>query len=136
MTFGKNRVCLGAKSKDKEYELIRFCNKLNTSVVGGASKLFSYFINNYDVDKIVSYCDIRYATGNLYEKLGFNFVHQSKPNYFYTKGGKRFNRFSFAKHKLVNMGYDKNKTERQIMLDLGYNRIYDCGCKKFVWERK
>lgn len=35
MTFGKKRLALGnKKSNNDEYELIRFCNKLNTSVVG------------------------------------------------------------------------------------------------------
>jgi hypothetical protein len=30
----------------------------------------------------------------------------------------------------------KNKTEIEIMKDLGYNRIYDCGCMKFEWVKK
>ena len=39
MTFGKMRHTLGSNSEDLSdcWELVRFCNKLNTSVVGGAS---------------------------------------------------------------------------------------------------
>ncbi|MFW5848018.1 MAG: hypothetical protein ACOCVF_03800 [bacterium] len=43
MTFGKRKIS-GSKSR---LEMIRFCNKINTQVIGGASKLFKYFINNY-----------------------------------------------------------------------------------------
>ena len=46
MCFGKRRVNLGKKTTNEgEYELLRFCNLLNTSVIGGASKLFKYFID-------------------------------------------------------------------------------------------
>ena len=33
------------------------------------------------------------------------------------------------KKKLIKMGYDSNKTEFEIMSDMGYLRIYDCGNK-------
>jgi hypothetical protein len=39
------------------------------------------------------------------------------------------------KHKLVEMGYDANKTEFQIMdEDVKAHRIYDCG--NAVWKYK
>jgi len=50
---------------------LRFCNKLNYSVVGGASKLFKHFIKNNKPKNIISYSDNRYFDGSLYEKLGF-----------------------------------------------------------------
>ena len=34
--------------------------------------------------------------------------------------------------KLVKQGHNKSKTEKQIMLELGYNRIYDVGNLKFL----
>jgi hypothetical protein len=33
---------------------------------------------------------------------------------------------------LVKEGFDKNKTEREIMEERGFNRIYDCGNKKYI----
>jgi hypothetical protein len=53
MTFSKSRVGVG--KKEDGYELVRFCNKLNTRVVGGASKLLKYFIQIYNPSKIISY---------------------------------------------------------------------------------
>lgn len=136
MTFGGNRVCLGGKKKSFEYELLRFCNAKFTSVVGGASKLFSHFVSVHDPQKVISYCDKRWGIGGLYQNLGFNKAKDTPPNYFYVRGGKRFGRFVFRKNVLVAKGHDPNKTERQIMYELGYNRIYDCGSMKFEWRKK
>ena len=49
MTFGKMRKTIGTNDNGLSdcWELVRFCNKLNTSVVGGASKLFKHFIKAY-----------------------------------------------------------------------------------------
>jgi hypothetical protein len=130
MTFSKGRVIMGGK-KD-EWELNRFCNKLNTTVVGSASKLLNYFIKNHKPNKIISYSDIRLFDGKLYEKLNFNKISTSKPNYWYIIGDLRYYRFSFNKKKLIKDGYDPNKTEEQIMFDRKIYRIYDCGNVR--WE--
>jgi hypothetical protein len=129
MTFGKGRVIMGGNSN--QYELLRFCNKLNTSVIGGADKLLKYFIKTYQPKEIISYADRRWSQGNLYEKLGFNFIHNSKPNYFYINQNVREYRFNYRKNILVKQGYDINKTEREIMLDRKIYRIYDCGAKLY-----
>ncbi len=135
MTFGKNRKALGQNHKYGEWEMLRFCNLMNRSVIGGASKLFKYFLKEYYVEKITSYSDNRFFNGNLYENLGFNFSHTTKPNYFYVINDRRENRFNYRKDVLVSEGFDKNKTEHQIMLDRGIYRIYDCGNKKWVYEK-
>ena len=137
MTFGHPRINLGSKQPTKgNYELIRFCNKLNTSVVGGASKLFKYFIEKYKPQTITSYCDRRWSIGNMYKKLGFELDHFSTPNYFYIEGNNRKNRFKYRKSELIRKGYDKNKTEKEIMVERGLRRIYDCGTMVFKWKKE
>lgn len=54
ITFGSKRKSLGQKSKEGEYELLRFCNKLGNTVIGGASKLFNKFIKKHDPDLVIS----------------------------------------------------------------------------------
>lgn len=127
MSFGGLRKSLGSKNKKDNYELLRYCNMLNTTVVGGAQKLLKWFIKNYHPKEIISYADRRWSKGNLYHKIGFNLVGITKPNYFYIIGNKRENRFKYRKNILVENGYDKNKTEHQIMLDKKIYRIYDSG---------
>lgn len=133
LVMGKLRKCLGSSSNPNSYELLRYCNKLNTCVIGGASKLLKYFETNYHPRMVISYADRRWSNGNLYTKLGFNEPTYSKPNYFYTKDYKnRENRFKYRKDILVKQGYDKTLTEKQIMQQRGYKRIYDCGTLKFT----
>lgn len=135
MTFGKTRY-----DDSAEYELLRFCNKLNYTVVGGASKLFKYFIKNYNPNSIVSYSDRRWNTGNVYKQIGFEFLHNSKPNYYYIEKNIHhiiFSRYQFQKHKLKDKlnNYDDQLTEIENMCNNGYRRIYDCGNSKWLWSK-
>ena len=132
MTFGKKRLFMKSKSKsDREYELLRFCNKLNTNVIGAASKLFKYFVKNYDIGSITTFADRSHSQGKLYETLGFNFIHKTPPNYYYIINKKRKHRFGFRKDVLVSQGYDKNMTEHEIMLSRKIYRIFDAGSLKY-----
>lgn len=134
MTFGLPRINMGGKKEEGSYELVRFCNKLNTNVVGGASKLFRHFVETMNPIGIVSYSDKRWSLGNLYKVLGFKHTHDSKPNYFYVDGMERKNRFGFRKSVLVNEGYDREKSEHEIMMDREIYRIYDCGTMVWKWK--
>ena len=130
MTFGKLRKNLGSKNKINEYELLRFCNKIDYQVVGGASKLLNHFIKTIKPLSIISYCDRRWSNGNLYIKLGFRHSHTSNPSYYYLINGDRKNRFSYRKDILIKK-YDcpKEISEHNFCLSKGWYRIYDCGCE-------
>lgn len=124
MTFGKPRF-----GGNYNYELIRYSSKLNTSVVGGASKLLNAFKKEY-TGIIVSYADRKWSTGNMYEKLGFIVDGKTDPGYVYYHINKKtvHNRLNFQKHRLINMPfYDVNLSEYEIMKLNGYERIWDCG---------
>ena len=131
MTFGGLRGSLGSKSDKNTWELLRFCNKINVSVVGGASRLLKYFLKMYTPKELISYADRRWSMGNMYEKLGFKFIHDSKPNYWYIDRLNRLHRYNFRKDVLIREGFDKDKSEHEIMLERGIYRIYDCGNKKY-----
>jgi len=125
MTFSKPRF-----NSNYEWELVRFCNKLNTKIIGGASKLLTYFEKMHNPKSIISYADRRYSNGNLYKTLGFAFVRCSRPNYFYTKDLSTLeSRMKYQKHNLSEMleEFDSEITESQNMFNNGYRRIWDCG---------
>jgi hypothetical protein len=128
MMFGKRRVAMGKKtSEEGEFELLRFCSKLNTNVVGGGNKLFKHFVKNYDPKMITTYTDRSWSNGNLYNQLGFKYEGKTDPNYYYIIDGIRHHRFNFRKDILVKEGYDPSLTEHQIMLNRKIYRIYDSG---------
>lgn len=122
--------------KDDEWELTRFCNKINTSIIGSASKLFKYFINKYKPKKVISYSDNSMFDGSVYEKLNFIFDGESKINYKWVINKKREHKSNYRKERLVKRGYDPNKSETEIMYDEGYFKIWDCGLKRWIWESK
>jgi len=112
-----------------EYEILRFCSKLNTTVIGGASKLFKYFVENYDPKSIITFVDRSWSSDDLYLNLGFKFIHKTKPNYDYVINGKRIDKNVFEKHILIKEGFDVNKN----MQNKKYYRIFDSGSIKFIF---
>ncbi len=131
MTFSKPRQGIG-KKRENAYELVRFVSK--KTVVGGASKLLKYFIKEYSPELVYSYSDNQYSVGNLYKILGFSLENNTSIGYRYYDpvNKKMYHRYNFTKYKLVDMGYDKDKTEKEIMDELGYLRIWDCGSKTWI----
>jgi hypothetical protein len=135
MTFSKPR-----DNKNKTIDLSRFCNHSEYLVSGGASKLLSYFLKNYGhlYESVVSFSDNSYSNGNVYMALGFDLVNNLKPDYKYTISNKTFHKSGFRKSSIFKK-FDipenlKNISEWGIMQYLGYDRIWDCGKKK--WEIK
>lgn len=135
MTFCKLRKNLGNSNTENKYELLRFCNKLNTTVIGGAGKLLKAFESDNNVSEIVSYADRRWSIGGLYEQLGFTHSHNSQVNYFYIIDGLRKNRFGYRKDLLISKyGCEKTDTEHNFCYNKGWYRIYDCGTMVFKKE--
>jgi hypothetical protein len=70
-------------------------------VIGGASRLFKYFLNQYSPESVHSYCDLRWGNGDIYQKLGFKLLKQTEPDYFYIQNRERINRIRLQNHKLT-----------------------------------
>jgi len=132
MTFCKSRFDLKL-----QYEMSRFCNKINTTVIGGASRLFKHFINNVNPDSVVSYSDRRYFDGILYKNLNFTFVHNTPPNYYYILNNYKIiqHRMNWQKHKISKRLpiFDSNLSEWENMKNNGFDRIWDCGHSKWIF---
>ena len=118
------------------YEVIRLCNKLDSTVIGGTNKLLKKFISDINPQEIIVHIDKRWLSVDLYENLGFVHMCDNNPNYFYTHNQKRENRFKYRKSELIKQGFDKEKTEHEIMLERGIYRIYDCGTTALKWIKK
>ena len=133
MTFGHRKI---TKGNYKDWEMIRFCNKINYTIVGGASKLLSHFIKDNKPEQILTYADLRFSKGSLYDQLGFKLKHFSKPGYWYLIGDQLKHRSGFMKHRLKNIlkTFDENLTEYENMKNNGYDRVWDCGHAVYHWN--
>ncbi|XAI94013.1 putative Hef-like homing endonuclease [Pseudomonas phage vB_Pa-PAC2] len=119
-----------------DYELLRYAT--SCSVLGGASKLFSHFVKNNIPNSIVSYSQNEWNTGNVYRILGFKQEPKINIGYWYVSPDfcKVYHRTNYTKKKLIEHGFNSNKSEHQIMEVRGFRRLYDCGNTKWVWENK
>ena len=131
MTFGKSRF-----DKNIEYELLRFCNLKNTSVIGGASKLLKYFERINDPKSLISYAKRDWSQGKIYEKLGFVFKHNTEPSIFWVDSKKItiHSRQKFQKHKLKdipNFDFNEKLTADENLFKNGYRKYFDSGNKVY-----
>ena len=134
MTFSKPSISKGIRlSQDNVWEMNRFCSLKNLIVSGGASKLFKAFIHQHQPNQIITYSDNRWNTGSIYQSLGFTEISHTPPNYWYIDFANyyRIHRFSLRKNKQD----DPTLTEWQNRLNQGYDRIWDCGNKKWEWNK-
>jgi hypothetical protein len=145
MTFDNNRSYNKEKNHNENiYELKRFATKLNYNVVGIGSKIFTYFLENYKPKKVISFLDIRWLNinkQNIYQILGFNKEKVLNPDYSYLNfnlyKNKRLHKFAFGKNSLKKKFpdlYSEDKSEWEIMQEAGYDRIWDCGKIKYVYD--
>ena len=141
MTFSHVRHTIGKYTKDSEtYELSRFCSRIGTSVVGGASKLFKHFIDTYHPRKVISYSDRAHTSGHLYMVLGFMEVRRSSPGYVWVdmRTERAYHRANAQKRNIRNFlkddTIDLSKTEREIMTEHGYVQVFDSGVITWEWQ--
>ena len=135
MVFARRRGGMGSTKNNGEWELARFCNKLEWHVVGGASRLLNYFIKNNHPSSIYSFASHDISNGGLYEHLGFKKESDMVGSYWYIEPStlNRLHRLNFTKRKLKEMGYDADNTEFEIVTEqLGLWKIYDSGMTKYI----
>ena len=124
-SIGKSRY-----DKKIKWELLRYATISSFSVQGGLGKLLAYAKTDIGFDSIVSYANLNWGKGTIYEKLGFVLQNISKPNYYYAKNDlKIHSRVKFQKHKII--GKAEGNSEKEIAQNMGYFRFFDAG--NAVW---
>ena len=107
-------------NSNNEYEILSNCNKLNTNILNSNNKLIEYFKAKYQPSSITILVDRRYSNGNEYKDLGFNFIKNTEPIYWY-----------FDKNSIIKFSRFKIKPEDESTLDKRFLKIFDCGSIKF-----
>ncbi|NQU53209.1 MAG: hypothetical protein HQ522_11800 [Bacteroidetes bacterium] len=136
--FGEQLVQVMTFRTHKKYqnEIARFCSLQGFSIPGGAGKLLKYFERQYAPKALISFANRRWSQGNVYEKLGFTFLRNTPPNYFYFRENENilYKREHFQKHKLPGLleNFFPELTEIQNMLNNKYRIIFDCGNKLYL----
>lgn len=108
-------------------ELARMCFAHDTSVRGGASKLLKRVVDVVKADGfagLMSYAELRYGEGGVYDKCGFTLVAETLNNYAYTDGFQRFNRFKYRAQP--------GKSEKEVIAAAGVRAVWGSGNKVYL----
>lgn len=137
MTFKK------CDEKGETWDLNRYATNIEYICQGLGSKIFNTFAKKFQPKTVKSFADRRWTTDpsdNLYIRMGFHLDCVLNPDYRYydhthhTQG--RLHKFMFRKEKLhKKYGFPLEMTETEMVRQLGYDRIWDCGLYRFVWTR-
>jgi len=144
-TFGGNDR---GPNKERQWTLSRYATRI--SVVGGASRLLSAFVEDFDPSLIKSFSDNRYFTGAMYVQLGFDLDAELPPEYqvYHIKTGllpKAAWQRREIPARIAQLGSKEtfdpdpekdSRTETTMTYLLGARRVYDCGKKRWIWRKK
>lgn len=109
-------ACMQYILKKNEIHIQRFCTLLNTSVIGGFSRLLKQIEQKEKANKVVNFVDLRYGSGKQLLKMGF-IKEKQYLSFNWTDYKNTFHRSKFK----ANTGYQFNLL-----------KIWDCGQAKYI----
>lgn len=115
-----------------KYVLNRYAT--SARVPGGFQKLLKYFQVNHQYAEILSFADLRWSEGGVYETSNFKLDKVLPPDYRYVIGTKTYHKFSFRRKKLETFlpNFDPALSEVQNMRNAEYYRLWNCGLLRYV----
>jgi hypothetical protein len=119
-------ACMGVRKIRNDIEISRFANLLFTTVRGGFSRLLHYIEKLYKPNQVISFCDLRYSNGLIYEKFGFT-LERIRLGWNWTDKIYTYNRLQCV----ANMD-QRGLSEAEHARELGWYKIYDAGQAKYV----
>jgi len=140
MTFGKSRY-----NKNYQREWLRYASK--NKVHRALTAMRNYFIEKYQPESVVSYCDAGKFNGGMFEVLGFKLLRWSHPSlHWYNPKTQQH----FTDNEVRRMGAcrilqipqeDRHINENGELVDNcfimkreGFVEIYDAGQKTFIYN--
>jgi len=141
MTFGKPRY-----NRNFQWELLRYCSI--KSITGGAERIFRHFVQDFNPESVISYCDYSKFQGRVYKKLGFELKDEDvEPSrHWHYVGSVKYDsglRLHITDNLLRQRGFDqlfhtsygKGTLNEELMIAEGYLPVYDCGQGVYIWKR-
>lgn len=145
MTFSKIAPSRGQALEAGKVSLVRFA--LAGSVPGAASRLFKHACQANDYQEVVTFSDNSYASGNIYDTLGFKLDAELPPDYrvWHPKLGinhKSYWQRSQIPRRLAELhikdAFDPEtdpRTEYDMEKICHCKLVWDCGKKRHIWRK-
>lgn len=108
-----------------QYEVIRGATLLGYNVIGGASKIWNYFIKTYNPQSCVYYIDYNYFNGNSLPYLGLKYI-TTQPS---------FKNWFVKENKVKNRDPMHHKEIKELEKQGLVYAIYNAGTKVYIWKK-
>lgn len=121
------------------YELLRFCNKLDVTVVGGFTKLLQHFIKAEEPDDIMTYVDADWSDGSFYKQNGFELIEKMAPIKFLLNmntGVREYPHLVFKEHAAIGNAVLTEQEELEFLQHNDYKVVSNSGSYKYLLLRK
>lgn len=121
--------------KEYNWELTRFCTKQNFLVENALHSYIIWMSKMHESESIIYYHDMRWPddTSNAME-----YLRDTVPSVYYWKGDGKIESWSLNKRTWVeqkdNFDFNSDLSTRLNLLKEGYNIMYDCGYKVYIYE--
>lgn len=128
LSFGKHH------RQNNIYLLNRLAFLQNVKIIGGSSKMFKFAVTKLKelgISEVTTYSDNRWSSGNVYNKMGFVLDKELPIDYFYVKSKKIYSKQSLKKTNAEKL---TDETEYDLRLAQGYDRVWDCGKKRWIFK--
>lgn len=134
LSYGGEVVALAAfRKQGEDYVLSRYATSAN--VVGGHSKIVSWFEKNVSYRNLITFADLTFSEGDLYRSTGWNEDKLLKPDYSYLVDNVRQHKFGYRINRFKSdpkLRYVEGMTEKELADLNGLLRVYDAGKIRFV----
>lgn len=118
-------ACFFGKGK-YQWEVIRGATKLGYTIIGGASKIWSYFIKTYNPKNCVYYIDYNYFNGNSLPYL----------NLIYLKTQPGFKNYFIKTGEIKNRNPLHHKEIKELINKGLVIPIWNAGTKVYIWNKE
>ena len=112
--FNDLLVCIMTfdSSNKNTYSIIRYCNKINTSIINGYVKLFKYFVKTYDPTRVLLSVDRSMPSNIPLESMQLNKIRIINPRRLYIVNGKRVEQ-PYSDYTIYDAGYTTYKYQKK-----------------------
>lgn len=122
-------------SKNNSFIISRYAT--SQQVVGGFTKLMSYFLKEYKPSELITFSDNNISDGSLYKNNGFVLNKVLPPDYMYVVNKQRIHKFNYRLKKFKDdpsLLFDDSKSERELAILNNIDRVWDSGKIRWVYK--
>lgn len=126
-SFSAPRPMQREGTKVLSYEWIRYASLANYRVAGGMGKLMKYFLEKISPQEIMSYADKDWSDGDVYRKLGFQYLSETPPIEFFV------NRLTYERVSIKKLRNDRKFATPELNKE-DWILLRNQGNLKFLWS--